>query len=568
MARLTLAEQTRLAKLLVDRSCRAASARLKQSPLLKWRYGPPVADRLLLVPVELRAADPSFAGEIDFGHYGLDGALAVLEDDQSPFEIAAPTVAWARELHGFSWLRHLHAAGNAGARDSAIALVTDWCRRNPQPATGIAWEPVVVARRLMSWLANAPLILDGVEPAVYDIMADALADHLIHLSATWPDAPQGEPRLVALAAVLMGNLCVAGHDRNLAAAAQAFSAELDLQILPDGGHVSRNPAVLVTLLLDFLPLRQCFVTRDRPLPAGFDGAVRRMLRMLQYLRLGTGRIAQFNGVSAQAIDALSTVLAYDDKALDPITSAPQSKYVRLERGGVVVLVDAGPPPPLEVSGQAHAGCLSFEMSAKAQALFVNCGAPSPAALEWLPAARATSSHNTVAIGGKSSAKLLQDDRFASLLGGTPLRFPECVGSKVTPRDGGIELDAFHDGYFVRFKLLHRRRIILDAEGASIVGIDRLGPQRGQLRLPIDVPFAIHFHVDEKVDCTVGDVPHSANLKLLDGQRWRFRCEGAALSIEEGMNFSNVGGPRPSLQLVLRAATFGESDVKWTVERML
>jgi uncharacterized heparinase superfamily protein len=566
MSRLTFAEQTRLAKLMVDRSCRSASARLKHSPLLKWRYGAPVAERILIVPQDLRAGDASFASEIEFGHFGLAGQLVHL-DDRSPFDIAAPDATWARELHGFGWLRHLFAAGHVGARDTAIALVDDWGKRHPRPGHGVAWEPVVVGRRLVAWIVNAPIILDGVDQAVYDRTTDLLADQLIFLAASWRDAAPGQPRLEALTALLIGALCIAGHDRTLDAATAAFTSELEAQILPDGGHLNRNPATLVSLLLDFLPLRQCFVTRERRLPDGFDDTIRRMLKMLRHLRLGHAKLARFNGIGEHRIDALSTVLAYDDRPQEKLPEAPSSHYVRLERGAVVVLMDAGSPPPLEQSSAAHAGCLSFEMTARAQAVFVNRGAPADVQGEWLAAARATASHNTLCLGGRSSAKLVRNERLAGLIGGMPIRYPAGVEYALASRDGGVEVEAFHDGYIHRFKLLHRRHLALDAAGNRIAGIDRLTPQRGQLRLPQDIPFAIHFHLDATVDCQPAVAGGAALIILRDGQRWQFAAVGALLSIEESSDYAAITGPRPGLQIVLRAATFGESEVRWTMERV-
>ena len=565
MTRLTLTEQSRLAKLLVDRTCRAASARLKQSPLLNWRYGPAYAEKLLLMPVELRQVDPTFANELEFGHIGLAGTLVIVGDG-SPFDAIPPNAAWARELHGFSWLRHLQAAETATARDFALMHVADWCRRNQRPRQGYAWEPAVIGRRITSWIANGSMILEGVAQTVYDITMDSLADQLIHLSSVWPQAEPGLPRLQALSAMLLANLSIAGHDRNLRAMSDAFSAELTSQILPDGGHISRNPGALVALLLDFLPLRQCFITREKPLPAEFDETIGRMLKMLRYLRLGDKRLARFNGMSGYMTDALSTVMAYDDMTKADLPSAAWSKYARLTRGPIVLVMDVGQPPPMEVSSEAHAGCLSFELSARSQPMFVNCGAPATSASEWQAAARATSSHNTVCIGGKSSSKLVRDDRLEALVGGLPIRFPSGVESKIASRDGGVEIDAFHDGYFYRFKLLHRRHIEIDAEGTKVIGIDRLGPQRGQLRLVQDVPYAIHFHLDPTVTCqSAGE--STAILKLRDGQIWRFTCGGAGLSLEDGMSYGDFVGPQVSQQIVLRAATFGESEVKWSVERV-
>ena len=566
MSRLTLAEQTRLAKLMVDRSCRSASARLKRSPMLKWRYGAPVADKLLIVPQDLRSSDPSFASEVEFGHFGLAGSMAMLEG-QSVFDVVPPNASWARELHGFGWLRHFYAAGHVAAQDCALALVADWRRAHGRPSKGLVWEPAIAGRRMMSWIVNAPLILDGIDQATYDATTDCLADHFVYLSATWRDAPEGQQRLETLTALLTGALCIAGHDHNLAPLGQALKAELDKQILPDGGHVTRNPGVLIELLLDFLPLRQCFVTRERRLPDGFDDAVRRMLKMVQFMRLGDGRLGRFNGMSAHMIDVLSTVLAYDDRPHEKLASAGHSKYLRLERGKLIVLMDAGSPPELELAAAAHAGCLSIEVSSGAHAIFVNGGAPVPANDEWTTTARATASHNTVCLGGKSSSRLVRNERLEALICGVPISGPAGVQCSSRDVDGGLEVEAFHDGYFHRFKLLHRRRLEIDATGKRFAGVDRLGPQRGQLRLPQDVPFAIHFHLDADVECLPNHAEDEVTLALRDGQRWRFRAAGAALTIEDSVHYAEITGPRPSVQIVLRAATFGESEVRWSMEQV-
>ena len=564
MARLTLSEQTQLAKLMLDRTCRSASARVKRSSLLKWRYGAPHAERLLIVPQDLRSSDPSFASEVEFGHFGLGGTMALLEG-RSVFDVAAPTPAWACELHSFGWLRHFYAAGHVGARDTAVALVGDWQKRYGRPSSALCWQPAIAGRRLMSWIVNAPLILDGIDQQTYDATTDCLADHLIHLSATWGDASEGIARLEALSAVMMGALCIAGHDRLLVQASQAFSVELDRQILADGGHISRNPGVLVELLLDFLPLRQCFVTRERPLPHAFDETVRRMLKMLRFMRLGDGRLSRFNGMSAHMIDVLSTVLAYDDRPQDVLASAPNSKYLRLERSNLVVMMDVGAPPPLELAGSAHAGCLSIEVSTGAHAIFINGGAPGSANAEWTAAARATASHNTLSLGGRSSSKLVRNVTLETLVGSTPISGPEGVEYTVQVRDGGIDVEAFHDGYFQRFKMLHRRRIEIDKLGRRIVGTDRLGPQRGQLRLAEDVPVAVHFHLDANVTCVAGQTAGHAILTLQNGERWRFEASGAELSIEDSMRYAEIMGPRQSTQIALRTATFGESEIRWTME---
>jgi uncharacterized heparinase superfamily protein len=566
MPQLTLAEQARLALLATDRASRTAMARLLGSRLLRWRYGAPVADELLIIPQDLRTADPSFANELEHGQFGFGGAVAFLGAG-SPFDLEPPSAAWQRALHGFGWLRDLRAAGHPAARETALAIVRDWIRRH-ESRRGVPWEPQVIGRRLMSWIANAAVLLDGVDATTYDRTANSLGDQLIHLAATWRDAPDGGPRLLALTALVLADLCVAGHDRHLREIEADFAAELNRQILPDGGHVSRNPGVLVELLLDFLPLRQCFAVRGRKPPAALDAAIGRMMPMLRFMRLGNGTLARFNGMGASKMDALATVLAYDDATGIVSSHAHSSRYARLERGETVLIVDVGPPPPLELSGQAHAGCLSFEMSSGRQAIFVNGGCPGPADQDWRAAARATASHNTVCLGGQSSAKIVRHDLLERLVGAPPIRFPDHVVARIDEGSAGIVLEASHDGYLRRFQLLHWRWLRLDALGLKLEGRERLGPARGQLRLSIDVPFAVHFHLHREVKCAAGASPGTVELTLLDGQRWRFAADGAQLSIEESIHYADLSGPRRSQQIVLRGACFGDNEVRWLMERLV
>ncbi len=122
-------------------------------------------------------------------------------------------------------------------------------------------------------------------------------------------------------ALAFATLSLAGHDRQIKDIETNLAAELAWQVLDDGGHVSRNPAVLVELLLDLLPLSQCFTARDRTLPKQLGEALERMLPMLRYLRLGDGMVARFNGVGCAPAAGLATVLAYDDGSLAPLAEA-------------------------------------------------------------------------------------------------------------------------------------------------------------------------------------------------------------------------------------------------------
>src|SRR6516165_1123619 len=125
---LSAREQLGLAALALARARRSALARVRRSRLMLWHYRAPVAEELLLAPPDLRAHDPSFADEVASGSFGLAGAVANLRG-RSPFAIEPPSPAFARELHGFGWLRHLDSDATGDDRSIARKLTAEWIRR-------------------------------------------------------------------------------------------------------------------------------------------------------------------------------------------------------------------------------------------------------------------------------------------------------------------------------------------------------------------------------------------------------------------------------------------------------
>lgn len=561
MSSLNVTERLKIRSLSVERLRRRALTRTLSSPIFRWRYAGAGADQILIVPQELRAADPSFWSEVAHGHFGLASQIADLKG-ASPFRVEPPSRAWARELHGFGWLRHLAATEEEEAAAAARDLVLDWIavRRAPN---GIASEPEVVGRRLISWIAQAGMLLESVDARSYSAIMSSIGQQIVMLKATWRNAPDGIPRLVCLVALVLSDLAVSGHDRQLKEALDALIEELKRQILDDGGHVSRSASVLADLILDLLPLGQCFHSRGRRPPEEISASVKKSLSFLRFMRLGDGMLARFNGVSTGSPATLATVLGYSGGDLSVPAVARASGYIRLERGDTIIVADVGSPPPLEMATEAQAGALSFEMSSRQYLVFANGGFPGPADRSWDSAARATASHNALVLAETSSSRLVRHPQLEAMIGGLPIRGPDNVFAEYGDEDGQAVLNASHDGYLKRFGLVHSRRLSLSAGGDKLEGVDTLRPPKGQLRLKTDLPYAIHFHLHPDCRCTL-DERTVCRVTLPDGRFWIFSTKDASLSIEESIFYVDSAGPRPSLQIVLRGTTFGEMEVHWSM----
>src|SRR5437588_9915687 len=105
---------------------------------------------------------------------------------------------------------------------------------------------------------------------------------------------------------------MAGQQRHIRSASKRLGEELTRQVLPDGGHISRNPGALIELLVDLLPLRTAFTARNIAPPPALLNAIDRMMPMLRFFRHGDGSFALINGMGPTQTDLVTTIPASDD----------------------------------------------------------------------------------------------------------------------------------------------------------------------------------------------------------------------------------------------------------------
>ncbi len=536
------------------------------SPVSRALLGAPIAHQLLLIPQDLRTADPSFASELYDGYFGLAGTVA-LTGSESPFLTHPPSPLWQKELYGLGWLHNLEAAGDEIAREKARSLVAGWIA-HAGSAPPIAWDTDIVARRVTSLLSHAGFLLEAADAEFYESMMRALSNELHYLTLSHNEPGIMAARLRALTALLLAGLCIAEHQSYINAYLQNFCAEIERQILPDGGHVSRNPNALVELLLEFLPLKQCFLARGQETPEALNSAIGRMMGMIRFLRLGDGSLARFNGMGATRSDLTAAVLAYSDDEEMPRLYAPDSGYCRMERGNSVIIADIAPPPAGAASCQTHAGALAFEMTSGIEPIIVNCGAPRDDTSEWGLASRSTAAHSTLTIGEISSARLVKrrfhyPKRDVHWLSG-----PKSVRGEVKPDQNDQLLRAIHDGYKDNFGLLHQRRLRLTGDGRAVEGVDQLlCPPHGRALTKEGDRFAIHFHLHPRVSPRLDADENSVSLTLPDAQLWKFRAAGARVEIEESVFLADPIIQKRSLQIVLRGSCASEVQVVWSLRKI-
>ena len=550
----------------VSETLRRGWLRYHASLVYRPRYTGPVPDRLLIAPTDIHTSDATLAHDIYAGRFIFAGT-AVDASGVPVFAINPPSDAWERELQGFAWLRHLRASDLKVSKSNARSLVRDWIRQGARNHP-IAFEPEVMARRVLSWLAQSPLVLDGADHAFYRRFMRSLTAQVRMLRRIALDAPPGLPRLNIIIAIAAAAVASPHQERFLKHAGRLLETELQRQILSDGGHVSRSPGAVLELLADLLPLRQAYAARGIQPPQGLLTAIDRMMPMIRFFRHGDGALARFNGTCDTPVDLIATVLAYDDIRGTPVSTATHTGFQRLAGGDTTVLFDTGAPPPIELSDNAHAGCLSFELSIGRQRLIVNCGAAGMPGSRLRRLSRTTAAHTTATINDASSSRFLIGTAMARRFGEVIAEGPSEVKVEYVDDEGVPVVVASHDGYAERFGLIHERRLKLSDTGHRLDGIDHFRPVSGGRvsRGSGKDAFAIRFHLHPSVAVAVLEEPGHVVLTFPDGESWQFAADHT-VEVEESIFFSSAMGHRRSQQIVVHGRPQLRDTATWWLQRV-
>ena len=449
------------------------------------------------------------------------------------------------ELYGFSWLRDLAALSAPGARETAQALIRDWLRHHDR-WDAVTWAPDVAGARVLAWLNYIDFVTDGADSGLRAEMAAAAAAQLRHLAGTNRSANEnggfGESPLTAGAALVAGAVAVPDLAALLDTGLDRLRGAVARDILADGGHRSRAPETALRALARLVAAARALRAGRRPVPDFLSDALARLGPAVKATVLGDGALAAFNGGSNASAPTVTAVLNAAGMRGAAPASLPDWGYERLHAGTTTVVADTGGP------GGAHAGALSFEMSAGRHRLVVNCGAHPDETTEWARVLRSTAAHSTLAVNDTDA--LPTDGTRAAEVGRAVRR---------NEREGSSLVQSAHDGYRRAFGIVHNRDLYLSGAGDDFRGKDTLVGGAGA--------FTLRFHLHPETGASLLEGGNAVLLKLPGGKGWRFRCSGARPALEESVYLGDPAQPRRCGQIVLRGEHRGrETAVRWSFLR--
>jgi uncharacterized heparinase superfamily protein len=474
-----------------------------------------------------------------------------VREAEAPWLADSISEAWLAGISEFGWLRDVRTVGSEAARARGRALVQRWIGTQGEWHP-ITWRPDVLGARVANWIGHSEFLTSGAETAFRDSLFRNLRRQIRHLQRVARFAAPGLPRIAVLRGLVFAALALENR-KALARWLKGLEAEIDSQVLGDGGYITRNPSHQLAVIRHLIDIRSALRDAQEEIPQGLQTAIDRMAPMLRFFRHGDGGLALFNGSREDEGWLIDVVLTRSEARGKPLDSAPHSGFERLTANRTVILMDVGAPPPQGVDEYAHAGALSFEMSVGKERLVVNCGAHYGDRASWRFAQRTTAAHSTVTVDDVNSAEVLQ--------GGGLGKSNAAISCDRKQADGDIWVDSAHDGYQKTFALTHSRRLYLAASGGDLRGEDTLTGE-GSHR------FVVRFHLHPAVRASVVQEGNGVLLRLPGGAGWRFRASGGVIALQESVYLGGGYDVKRTEQIVVSSATQqGMGQVKWAFTQL-
>jgi uncharacterized heparinase superfamily protein len=516
--------------------------------------------KLLGVPEDPLPGDARAGAAIVGGRIVHGGETVDLETLDFSSTILSP--AMADHLQGFGWLRDL-AAGAPRERVAPIAelIVRNWLATHATDVTEVAWRPDLWGRRLLAWFAHAPLILSSQDHIYRSAVLNTLARGARHIDRGADKAPPGPQRVAAWAGVIAAGLVIPGGDPRLAHGEAGMARALATAMYGDGGLTNRSPVAQLELIETLAQLRAVYLMRRKEPAEAITHALARAVPALLGVTLGDGGLSSWQGGAPIPAARIAAAVEASGVRTRPLRQARDWGYQRLVAGQTTLVLDAAPPPAARLAAGGCASTLALELSDGPHRLIVNCGGARGAATlpaELAEALRTTAAHSTLILADTNSTAIHADGSLGRGVIEVELDRQE--------NESGSRLEVSHDGYVRRHGFVHRRQLLLTADGRQLTGEDVLTPS-GKKRGRDDLEFALRFHLHPHVEASNTADGMGALLRIAEGALWQFRCRGGTLAIEESLWIDRTGRPRATSQIVVSGTSpAGGTSIGWVLRR--
>lgn len=404
---------------------------------------------------------------------------------------------WRYNLHYFDYLNE-----DWRSWENKAFLISDWISKNPQGKED-AWEPFPVSLRIVNWIKT--FLSPEAREKVEDAWLRSLYEQTLWLEKNIEHHLLANHLFKNGKALFFAGLYFSGTDaeRWLKKGLKIISAEIDEQILADGGHFERSPmyhAMICEDCLDMLSLAQGSGGR---VPEHLAERLREkctgMVRFIRGMSHPDGNIALFNDAAFGIEAGPAGLIAYFERITgEKVHETTESHwafpetgyYVMAPRAGDRLIIDCGPVGPDYQPGHSHCDLLSFELSLKGRRVIVDSGCCQYTDGDIRRYNRGNAGHNTITIDGRNQSEVWGAHRCAH-------RAYPLYARSANLADGSLAFSGAHNGYMhMKGCPVHHRAFSWCGDTLQVE--DRIDGQGAH-----GVEARLHIHPDLEVELIEG-----------------------------------------------------------------
>ena len=304
-----------------------------------------------------------------------------------------------KKLNNFYWFFTLDLKSS---KKNTQKIISDWINKNYR-YNSKSWELNLTSRRIISWLSNHSLTIDGGNKDYLNTFNKMIQKQSNHMIYQINHSKNINDKVIGCAAIILTGLCYKDEKKHLSFGLNLLKRISNSAFDNHGFTRSRGIKNLIFYLKYFILIREWFREAQVEVPDFIKETI---------FYLGQGYAFIWKNINSDILmngNNISNNIEFDHylKRLGYNFKNKKKEfggYAILNDKKISIVMEIGDPPNQNFSSEYQSGSLSFEIISNGKKLITNCGYYGGQDQKLTMLSKTTATHSTLIIDDNSSCK--------------------------------------------------------------------------------------------------------------------------------------------------------------------
>ena len=457
------------------------------------------------------------------------------------------------KLNNFYWFFSLDLKSS---KRKTQKIISEWIKKNSK-YNSKSWEFDLTSKRIIAWLSSHKLTIEESDKDYqyqFNEMVQKQANHLVN---EINKSEIVDDKMIGCAAIILVGLCYESEKNYLSYGLNLLKKISNLSFDNYGFPNSRNIKQSIFYLKYFILIREWFKEAQIEVPEHINENIYYLGKGYAFLWQNIEFDILMNGNNVSDNSEFDHYLKrFSYKFKNP--NKEFGGYAILHNKKISIVMDVGTSPSSKYSSKYQSGALSFEISSNGKKLISNCGHYDSKNSKLVELSRSTATHSTLVIDDNSSCHYKKIDKDYFVNDGLRILKKNIVFEK-----NYWKINAAHDGYQKKYKIIHERDIEFYPEQFRFVGTDKILNKKANLNIKFNVRF--HLVPDVKL---IKTQDNKTILIELEDEGWKFTCDNYDINIDNGLYFGNKNSYTQNQNIFISGTTSNQNEnIVWQLNKI-